>query len=221
MLRKTLSAIAVAAILTVSVPFAANAAEDDEYTPHNPTEPTLAGSLAVGECVADVPWIRYDVTLTDPDSQVTTNTATLILTDGANVAEVPLGTLTNGHVSGSVLWPGASVDGGGNPTGWPGWAYQNGQWVETSGNFAWTRGTISATIRVNPDLAVPLAYPPATPNCTAGPTALSPDSPSESSNSGTLPATGSTVPVIAIGFGVGLLALGGIVLFMRRRSTHS
>lgn len=222
MLRKTLSVIAVAAIIAVSAPAAASALEEDPYTPEEPTAPTLAGSVAVGECIADVPYISFDVTLTDPDEQSTTHDASLVLSGSGNTVTIPLGTLVDNHLSGSVLWPGASVDGAGNPTGWPGWAFENGQWVETDGNFAWTRGSISAVIQVNPEVSVPLSYPPATPNCAAEPpTALSPDSPSDEGDPAALAATGGSLPYLAGGVGVGLLGLGAAAVLYRRRSARS
>ena len=141
----------------------------DGYTPDEPAEPTLAGSTAVGECDGDVPWISFAVELTDPDGQSTGNTARLVITDGSNTATIELGELVDGQLSGRVLWPGASVDAAGNPTGWPGWAFVDGQWVETDENFRWTRGNISATIIVNPEVAVPLSYPPSTPQCATDP----------------------------------------------------
>ncbi|GAB2837789.1 cell wall protein [Microbacterium insulae] len=223
MLRKTLSVLAVAAIIAVSGPTAALAVEEDPYTPIDPTEPTLAGSVAASECEGDVPYISYTVTLTDPDGQSTGNDASLVLSSGANSVTIPLGTLVNGQLAGKVLWPGASVDGAGNPTGWPGWAFVDGEWVETTGNFAWTRGSISAVLQVNPDLAVPLSYPPATPNCAAQPpTALSPDSPETASVDGAaLAATGGALPYAVAGTGLGLVGLGVAAVLLRRRSARS
>lgn len=228
MLRKTLSVLAVAAIIAVSGPTAALAVEEDPYTPIDPTAPTLAGSVAVGECINDAPYISYTVTLTDPDGQVAGGgSASLLLSSGANSVTIPLGTLVDGELSGKVLWPGASVDGAGNPTGWPGWAFVDGEWVETTGNFAWTRGSISAVLQVNPDLAVPLSYPPATPNCAAQPpTALSPDSPETASvdspdSAAALAATGGSLPYAVAGTGIGLVGLGVAAVLLRRRSARS
>ncbi|MGN8551854.1 UNVERIFIED_CONTAM: LPXTG cell wall anchor domain-containing protein [Microbacterium sp. SLM126] len=222
MLRKTLTVIAVAAIIAVSTPMAASAVEDDPYTPNEPTAATLAGSVAVGECVADVPYISYDITLTDPDKQSTGNTASLVLSSGANVVTIPLGTLVNNRLSGTVLWPGASADDEGNATGWPGWALEGGTWVETSGNFAWTRGNISAVIKVNPDLPVALSYPAASPNCATPPTALSPETPGSTASVGdpALAATGGSLPYLAAGVGVVLVGLGAAVVVYRRRSAR-
>lgn len=221
MFRKTLSVVAVAAIIAVSAPVAASAAEEDPYTPEEPTAPTLAGSVAVGECIANVPYISYDVSLTDPDDQSPSHDASLVLSGGGNTYSIPLGTLVDNHLSGTVLWPGASVDGAGNPTGWPGWDFVGGEWVETDGNFAWTRGSISAVIHVNPEVSVPLSYPPATPNCAAvPPTALSPESPTDAGDQA-LAATGGSLPYVAGGVGVALLGLGAAAVFYRRRSARS
>ena len=211
MKRSFFFAVAVVALVAMGPPAAAQG-ESDDYTPTDPATPTLAGSTAVGVCEKDAPWILYDVTLIDPDAQATSDEATLVLTDGTNTATIALGTLVNGNVSGRVLWPGASVDSTGAATGWPGWAYENGQWVEVPGNFAWTRGDITATIEVNPSLVVPLSYPPATPQCAAAPT-----NPSTAS----LPATGMNAVVGPIAVvGVTALAVGLVFLVLRRRSVR-
>lgn len=205
-------ALAVAAVVALGAPAAAYA-EPDDYTPTNPATPTLAGSTAVGICEKDAPWIAYNVTLIDPDAQATSNEARLVITDGTNTSTIVLGTLVNGSLSGRVLWPGASVNAAGEATGWPGWAFENGQWVEVPGNFRWTRGDITATIEVNPSLVVPLSYPPATPQCSANP-----HNPSTAS----LPATGMTAAVgpIAIAGGAALAVGLGFLLVVRRRSAR-
>lgn len=181
MLAKFAVAIGVAALITASPLAAQGAGSDvtsipavaqataDPYTPNPPDEPSLAGSVLGVECVGDVPWINFNVELSDPDGQATNHTATLVITDGSNVVEVPLGVLVNNSLSGRVIWPGASVDAQGNASGWPGWAFVDGAWVETDGNFAWTRGAITAIIRVNPEISVPISYPRATVDCATGP----------------------------------------------------
>jgi hypothetical protein len=207
-MRALVLSAAIAATLVLGVPAAGYALEDSgsDYTPTQQSAPTLAGSTAVGECHGDVPWISYSVTLIDPEQQSTSHTARLVLTNGSETTEVTLGELVDNHLSGRVLWPGASVDGAGNPTGWPGWAYENGQWVETDGNFRWTRGDITATLEVNPSLVVPLDYPPATPNC-----ATDPSNPTMASLN-SLPVTGLGAAVLPISIVGGLLAIAGIVL---------
>lgn len=201
-------ALAVAAVIMLS---GTSAYADSNYTPDKPVDPTLAGSTAVAECDGDVPWIRFTVALTDPNDLSTSHTARLILTDGTSTTEIPLGDLEGNELQGRVLWPGASIDETGTPTGWPGWELRDGTWVETSGNFAWTRGAITARIEVNPQVDVPLAYPPATPVCAVGPE-------SAATGAGTaLPATGLDVPVLPLAaVGGGLLLVGASVLIARR-----
>ncbi|MFE7844940.1 LPXTG cell wall anchor domain-containing protein [Microbacterium sp. NPDC057407] len=220
-MKKTIAVLALTAALTFAAPLAALAEESDGYPPPPPTAPSLAGSTATGECDGDVPWISYNVVLVDPDGTVTNPAADLVLSNGSQSVTLPLGKLVDNQLSGRVLWPGAAVDGQGNPTGWPGWAFENGQWVQTDGNYAWTRGPISATIVVNPDLPVALSYPAATPECANGPL-LSNDSPASSgdtaANGALLPATGlgaSLAPYAIVG--AALAAAGGAVFLLARR----
>ncbi|WP_239453408.1 MULTISPECIES: LPXTG cell wall anchor domain-containing protein [Microbacterium] len=211
MKRSIFTALAIGALVALGGSSAAHA-EADDYTPTNPATPSLAGSTAVGECENDSPWIEFDITLIDPDGQSTSDVATLVLTDGTNSTTLTLGTLVDGSLSGRVLWPGASVDASGEATGWPGWAFENGEWVEVPGNFRWTRGDITATIEVNPSLVVPLSYPPATPQCSANPPGSAPAS---------LPATGMAAAIAPIAVvGVAALAAGAGFLIIRRRSAR-
>jgi LPXTG-motif cell wall-anchored protein len=224
-MRKAFVAATVAMFLIFAGPAGATMALEvtdpgSGYTPDEPQDPILAGSSAVGECVGDVPWIDFSVVLTDPDGQSTGETAQLILTDAnnaANTVTMELGRLVNNELSGRVLWPGASIDAEGNPTGWPGWAFVDGEWVETDGNFSWTRGVISAVIQVNPEVAVPLSYPEATPECATGPQIPSPAG-STYQDAGILPVTGMSAAVLPIAAVGALLAVvgGGFVLARRR-----
>lgn len=207
-IRKIALAIGVALMLTAT-PAAAFA---DGYEPDDPSDPTLAGSTAVGECIADAPWIFYSVELTDPDSQATGNTAILHMTDGTNSASFELGELVDGAVSGQLLWPGASVDENGVANGWPGWEFIDGEWVEVPDNFRWTRGDITATIEVNPETEVALAYPPATPQCAVDPPT--------SGSTAALPATGLEASMLPLAVTGGVLAIAGaiVLVLLRRRS---
>ena len=200
--------LALSALLILGGSAAANA-EADDYTPTDPATPTLAGSTAVGECDRDVPWISYDISLIDTDGQFTTAQATLVLTNGEQSTSIALGALVGGELSGRVLWPGASIDAEGNATGWPGWAFENGQWVETEGNFRWTRGAITATIEVNPSVVVPVSYPPSTPMCAADPP--------RRGSAAALPATGVSAIVLPIAVVGVLAAITGILLVVGRR----
>ncbi|MCS0498363.1 hypothetical protein [Protaetiibacter mangrovi] len=140
--------------------------------------PRLVGELTA-QCVNDVPMLHYSVTLLDPDHQSTGDVATLSLSDGTNtyVYDPSLGTIHDGEtLTGDRLWPGASVDSGGSPTGWPGWEFDGTTWVPTSGNFAWSRASgLTATISVNPQLTTTVSYPPGDPACAPGPRVVTPD----------------------------------------------
>ncbi len=228
-MRKFMLSAAVVAALFIAAPFAATAASAQtgdsvsaspspsasQYPPDKPTQPSLAGSSVVPACEQDVPWISYEVVLTDPNNLSTGNTATLVLTDGTNTESIPLGTLVNNRLSGTVLWPGASVGPDGRGNGWPGWTTDaNGEYVETTGNFAWTRGNISATIEVNPSISVALEYPPATVVCANPPG-------KQGSGAGALPATGMSAYVVPLGVAGGIAAIAGVVLLVARRRTQA
>lgn len=186
-----------------------------EFTDRTCIEPSLKVAVATGECVADAPWIFYDIELDDPDKQSTGNTARLILTDGTNTETIVLGELDNGTLKDKVLWPGASVAADGvTPTGWPGWALVGNTWVQVDDNFAWTRGDIEATIEVNPTVAVDLTYPPATPECASGP---------KGSGNGGAPAAAGTglastgFEGTAIGIVAGVIVVAGIAFLVIAR----
>ncbi|GAA1775892.1 hypothetical protein [Agromyces lapidis] len=175
--------------------------------------PVLEGSVATGVCEADAPWISYKVVLTDPDAQSTSREVSLVLSDGEHTETIELGTVgEDGVLEGRVLWPGASVDEEGNATGWPGWKQLgDGTWVQTDDNFAWTRNLTSATFVVNPELAVELAYPPATPDCIAAPP--TPETPGEPGGNGDTPSTPAGDGLASTGFaGTTIAIVAGVVV---------
>ena len=184
----------------------------DEPCEVDPTEPTLAGSVATGTCVADSPWIAFDVKLTDPDGQSTGNTASLVMTDGTNTETIVLGDLENGSLKGEVLWPGASVDENGTANGWPGWALVDGKWIETDGNFAWTRGAITAKLVVNPEVPVTISYPEATPSCATGPEATPPGGGNGSADLASTGFAGTSIAIVA-----GIIVIAGAAFLVVAR----
>ncbi len=236
-MRKMILSFIAAAVLVVGAPLAASAVDeppgatdsagtgdtagtaDDTlgYTPRTPQQPTLAGTTVAPSCAADAPWIDYSVLLVDPQNLSTGHTATLVLSDGARSTTLTLGTVTAGvPLTGRVLWPGASVGSDGRGNGWPGWAYVDGQWTTSDDNFGWTRRDITATVEVNPSLAVALSYPPSSPNCRTAPA----DIRAAAAAGAALPATGGDI-ALAAGVGVagaGLIAMGGALVVRRRRS---
>lgn len=215
-LRK-IAAVTLIAAAMVLAPAAANA---EVYTPPTPRAgPSLAGSVAEGVCDGDVPWISYSLTLTDPANQSTSHSAFLTMSDGTNSTQLALGEIVDGKLSGRILWPGASVGANGEPTGWPGWMQLNGMWVQTSGNFGWTRNLSSVQITVNPEIVVPLSYPPASPNCTSAPPKASVASTKvETVSNNPLAGTGVNALVLPIGIGaLSILVLGVAIVVVRRR----
>lgn len=222
-MRNMIISLCAAVVLVCGVPAAASAIEphagnavaiDDagNYTPDKPHEPSLAGSSLASSCIDDVPWISYSVVLTDPSNVVTNHTAPLVLSDGAYTVTLTLGTLTDGALSGSILWPGASVDASGIADGWPGWEFTGGSWHTTDGNFAWVRGAISAEVQVNPQISLPLSYPPGTAGC-APLTAAAP------ATAGLARTGGDLLGPIGIGIGaVAVLAVGTMIVLRRRRA---
>ena len=210
--KKSLAAVVIAAFIAV-VPMAAYAetpTPDPTYAPGQHTVPSL-DATASSACVGDRPLINFSVALFDPDGEVTTNTATLVISGSGNTTSIPLGTLnSSGQLSGTVAWPGSESG------GWPGYEFIGGEWVSTGGNFGWTRGAITAVISVNPDAPVPLAYPAESAAC-AGP-AGTPTTTSTSSDP--LAATGSDFDAAPLLFAAGgLIVIGGLTLLIVRRRT--
>ncbi|MDN3494376.1 LPXTG cell wall anchor domain-containing protein [Planococcus sp. APC 4015] len=212
-MRKIIFAAAVSAALLVAGPISAASAVEG-YSPDEPTNPSLSGTVADGECMSDAPWINYSVELTDPAGLHTSDAATLVISSGANVVSVPLGSLVDGELSGSVLWPGASVDANGVANGWPGWEQVDGDWVQTNGNFGWTRGAISAKIVVNPEIVVPLSYPAASGDCATAPRG-------QNSVPASLPLTGMDAAVLPLSIAGGAAALIGVGLLVAQRRRRS
>ncbi len=210
----------VAGVLLLSLPTAAQAAtEDDGYTPGVDDSMTLAGSEVAGVCDNDVPWIEYSVFLTDSNNESAGQTARLVLSNGSQSKTITLGTLgDDGTLEGRILWPGASIAADGSPTGWPGWAFVDGAWVETDDNYAWTRGDISATIEVNPELDVALSYPPSNPYCSTRPPVTG--EAADVGGDSALPDTGGTFDALPFVFGGAavLLAGAGLLVYSRRRA---
>ena len=223
MLRTIPAALFLAATI-VLVPTASHAV-DYVPTPLS-VEPSIAGSAATGECVSNVPYISFDVILTDPDHKATSHTAYLTLSGGGHSEKFLLGEIVNGTLSGSMLWPGASVGAGGEPTGWPGWTQVGGTWVQTDGNYGWTRNISSALISVNPSTVVALSYPSASPNCVTPPPGSDPTAPggattTSSSSNTDLASTGVSAALLPIGIGSIMVILAGLSIFLLRRRSST
>ncbi|MFE4466838.1 peptidase [Oerskovia sp. NPDC056781] len=186
--------------------------------------PTIELTVLQPVCDGDVPYLEYDVDVTGTPND--TVTITWLNPSGANVVQAGL------PLSGRVLWPGATVDDAGNPTGWPGWVFENGEWVE-GGTFGWVRPTVNVLFQVNPETTVSVDYPPSSPNCNTNPpgkttppgtttvdgkvTTVSDKAGAEESG---LAATGATVGKF-VGIGAALLLVGGGLVLVARRGRKS
>jgi uncharacterized repeat protein (TIGR01451 family) len=184
--------------------------EDDEdsamVTPTAPPPPTSITITANPVCVNDTPYLDYNVT---PVGFTPDNLATIEWIGSDNVV---VETLSNQPLTGGrLLWPGAAVDGDGNPTAWPGWDFVDGSWVAVPTTV---RPGATVRISVNPTSSVMVAYPPATAACNANPPA-----PVESADGNAAPSAPSqpvrAVPTMPVYMMVFLVL--GIALTARRK----
>ncbi|WP_265522453.1 hypothetical protein [Oerskovia flava] len=166
-------------------------------------------------CVGDVPFLGYEIFL--PEGAWTDEENPLTIT-----FEHPTGgedyVVEGLPLAGDLLWPGASDV---EPLQWPGWErLEDGSYVETDENFAWTRAGVTVHFEVNPDYSTSIEYPEPTADC-ANPLLTDDPAVPVSSDGGETPglaATGTTVTVVAVV--AAFLLLGGIalVVMVRRRA---
>lgn len=122
--------------------------------------PASFAVIAEAVCINNAPYVDYRLAgFSGASSPAVTVTW---LTTGARVAEQ----LTNQPGSGRLLWPGATVDGSGNGTGWPGWAFVDGEWVEIPDDRI---PDLEFEVSFKPTASVTVTYPPATAACAAQP----------------------------------------------------
>ncbi|MES1171576.1 MAG: Ig-like domain-containing protein, partial [Actinomycetota bacterium] len=171
-----------------------------------PDLPLVVDTEPYGACVADVPYLRWNLSLPAgfPDQGATPVTITFINPDGDDYV------VTGLPLQGEMLWPGASATA---PKQWPGWKQlDDGTYVESDGNFAWTRDGVQVKFSVNPEITTTIGYPPATPTCATAPeTAPEPEDPPTDSLSHTGADSVGLLPF------AGLLFLAGIVLIVIAR----
>jgi hypothetical protein len=186
--------------------------------------PLVPGDIT-SACVGDVPYLQYGVTL--PEGLViedpTPVTITFVNPDGENYV------IENMPLSSAVLWPGASAS---EPKMWPGWALEDEIYVPTDGNFAWTREGVTVRFDANPSYETTVTYPQASAICAnpaptaiggVGPDPVPAPAPAVAAAPGALAATGTDVPMWAIG-GAASALLAGIALVafaVRRRATNA
>ncbi|MFD6165654.1 hypothetical protein ACFWFR_10725 [Oerskovia sp. NPDC060287] len=165
-------------------------------------------------CEADTPYLGYEVFL--PEGYEADSDRPLSITF-LNPGEGEDYTVEGLPLDGRILWPGASAD---EPRAWPGWERQSdGTYVETDGNFAWTRSDVEVLFQVNPDYSTTVRYPEGTASCANPPVAAAPGPVSAEAPSGpSLAATGATAG--AAGFLALLLVGGGAALVWARRRAN-
>ena len=175
-------------------------------------------------CVGDTPYLDYGVALpegieVDDDTPLT---ITFLHPEGGEnyvAADQPL--------EGQLLWPGASDTA---PKQWPGWERQDdGSYVETDGNYAWTRDGVEVLFEVNPEYSQLVSYPEASTECAnpvgaggADVEVVADDAdvpPAAAEQADELPKTGATVGVFA-GIAALLIVGGGVLFWLRRRIQH-
>lgn len=202
------AAALVGAMVLPALPAAA------QYGP--PEEPTLEVSVLQPLCDGDVPYLEYAVNVINGSGETATITWEHPTDPSQNhvQAGVPL--------SGRVMWPGAAVDDQGNPSDWPGWRLENGEWVEGD-EWDWGRPEVRVTISVNPQATVTVAYPPSSPACLTNPPNVGtatfgpPPGPGTTESSGVgMAVTGAGVGWLVTA-GAALLVAGAALIFLRRR----
>jgi hypothetical protein len=112
-------------------------------------------------CVNDVPYVDYTVT---PQNFTPSGSGATIVWETLGGRRVL--TLTGQALTGRLLWPGASIDGGGNGTGWPGWELTPSGWVTVPTDLL---PQMRVFVTVNPTTDGLVSYPPAAPRCVARP----------------------------------------------------
>ena len=116
--------------------------------------PLIPGGIA-SQCVGSVPYLGYAFTL--PEGFVTDSPTPLTITFVHPTDPSQNYVVSNLPLSGTLLWPGASATA---PLQWPGWALQsNGTYVATTGNYAWTRPSVTVLFEVNPSYQTTVNYP--------------------------------------------------------------
>ncbi|MCP2638052.1 hypothetical protein K0817_015975 [Microbacterium sp. HD4P20] len=176
--------------------------------------PLLPGEIG-SVCIGDVPYLGYEVLLPEGyevDSETPVR-ITFVNPDGEDYV------VENQPLAGTLLWPGASATA---PKMWPGWALVDGEYVQTEGNYAWTREGVAVEFHVNPDYETAITYPEATALCANPPIGGGDPTPTPSAPPA-LAVTGADVsPVVPIAGGAALLlGLAALAIAAYRRKVTS
>jgi len=124
--------------------------------------------VATSKCANDAPYLDYTIT----PSYTTSETATIefINSEGKVVQ-----TKTSQALTGSILFPGATVDNTGKGNAWPGWASQGGKWVEVADlNGSIRKAGAKIRVTLTPTKTIDISYPATTTGCRTSPPADTP-----------------------------------------------
>ena len=172
-------------------------------------------------CQNDIPYIQYSIEVSGTPN--TTATITFYDKQGNQVARHE-----NQPFSGKLIYPGASTD----PADWPGWKFENGQWVPDPSDAGLREG-LTVKVEVNPTATAEVTYPPANAPCN-GPEIVQSQAPTTTAAPGQqdppatpaapvtqLPSTGSNSTGAIAVIGLLLLAAGGAIVALVRRPRHA
>jgi len=132
-----------------------------DYVTTTVPAPSLDVSAFSPECIRDAPFIRYAIV---PRGFVPTSTQATLEIKDRNGRLVK--TQVVNSFSGSIVWPGASVDSSGNATDWPGWKRANDgvSWIPDPAD-AFLREGLTITVTVNRSATATVSYPAVTSPC--------------------------------------------------------
>jgi LPXTG-motif cell wall-anchored protein len=215
-LVRALATLGLGAVLALgAAPAVAQVEPSPSPTLYQPSQPpTLIAELFEPICDGNVPYLAYRVVATG--TQDDTVDITWINPGGDDVvyAYQPL--------EGRVLWAGAVAGPNGEPIDWPGWRFENGEWV-VGDEFDWVRPSVDVRLEVNPEITLTAEYPPSAPDCDANPPgAAETPSPSAAPSPAAAPrgpilaVTGAEAATIAA-VAVGLIGAGGAAVAIARR----
>ncbi|WP_035456925.1 DUF7507 domain-containing protein, partial [Algoriphagus terrigena] len=170
----TVTAADIIAKEVTNVASATASFEGEPVTSNQNSETAEAILLILNEidtyCELDAPYIRWDlsgINLELLDSEVGPNPITMTWYDKDGNVVVVYGNLP---FEGTMLFPGAAVDENGYGTQWPGWKYENMQWVAGEFNYYQVREEGAYVIfSLNPEVSAEVTYPGATEACNPNP----------------------------------------------------
>lgn len=118
--------------------------------------------VATPVCFKGAPYVDYTVT------PVGVGAPSGVTISWEKISGQLVSTFANLPLMGRLLWPGATVDGAGNPTSWPGWVYVNGSYQPVNDGL---RPDMRLIFTVNPTTTtVVVSYPTTTATCSPEPT---------------------------------------------------